>query len=178
MLSKKDYKLIALLFFFLIYWLIKINADNNLLSKKEIETSSSTNTVTVGVKRVIDGDTIELESGQKVRYIGIDTPETVAPNKPDGCFGKEASAYAKLLLENTKVRIEIDPAQGEFDKYGRHLGYVIMEDGTNFNLKLIEEGFAYEYTYNTPYKYQTEFKKAQADARANYKGLWAEDACY
>lgn len=132
------------------------------------------------VVRVIDGDTIEVNNNCEpltVRLIGINTPETLDPRKPVECFGKEASAYAKQLLENTKVKIEIDPSQGELDKYGRHLGYVIMQDGTNYNKKMIEEGFAYEYTYNTPYKYQAEFKKAQADARASRKGLWSETTC-
>jgi len=141
--------------------------------------SSTTNSL-LEVVRVIDGDTIEVNNNCEsltVRLIGINTPETLDPRKPVECFGKEASAYAKSLLENTQVQIEIDETQGEFDKYGRYLGYVIMKDGTNYNRKMLEQGFAYEYTYNTPYKYQTEFKQAQSDAQANGKGLWSAETC-
>ena len=160
----------------------KTSYFENCIPEEGVGTNSASTTTNslLEVVRVVDGDTIEVNNNCEpltVRLIGINTPETLDPRKPVECFGKEASAYGKSLLENTKVRIEIDPTQGEFDKYGRHLGYVIMENGTNYNLKMLEEGFAYEYTYNTPYKYQTEFKKAQADAKASERGLWAEETC-
>jgi len=132
------------------------------------------------VSRVIDGDTFMIKiSGKEmaVRLIGMDTPETVDPRKPVQCFGREASAKAKELIEGKDVILDSDPTQGDKDKYGRLLRYVHLEDGTFFNQKLIEEGYAFEYTYDIPYKYQTEFKEAQKQAEVNKKGLWADGAC-
>lgn len=135
---------------------------------------------TFKVIKVIDGDTINVEINEKVetlRLIGIDSPETVDPRKPVQCFGKEASAKAKSLLSGKSVRLESDPTQGERDKYQRLLRYVFLEDGTNFNKLMISEGYAHEYTYNIPYKYQSEFKQAQKEAGENKRGLWADNAC-
>lgn len=132
------------------------------------------------VLKVIDGDTIQVVVDSKketLRLIGIDTPETVDPRKPVQCFGKEASAKAKSLLSGKSVRLESDPTQGERDKYQRLLRYVFLEAGTNFNKLMISEGYAHEYTYNTPYKYQSEFKHAQKEAEASKVGLWADGAC-
>jgi micrococcal nuclease len=129
------------------------------------------------VTRVIDGDTIEVEGLGKVRLIGVDTPETVDPRKPVQCFGKEAAQKTTQMLLGKKVHLESDPTQGERDKYNRALRYVFLEDGTNFNQWLIENGYAHEYTYNLPYKYQLEFKNAEKSARENNRGLWSPTAC-
>lgn len=129
---------------------------------------------------VVDGDTLSVNiSGVKdtLRLIGIDTPETVDPRKPVQCFGKEASNKAKALLSGRKVRIEKDPSQGERDKYGRLLVYIYTENGLFFNKYMIEQGYAHEYTYNIPYKYQEEFKTAEKIAREQEKGLWAPGVC-
>jgi len=133
------------------------------------------------VIKVIDGDTIAVEIDGKtetLRLIGIDTPETVHPNKPVQCFGIEASSKAKETLSGQTVRLEADTAQGERDKYGRLLRYIFLENGTNFNKMMIVQGYAFEYTYQgIPYQYQTEFKQAEEKARAAKLGLWADDAC-
>ena len=132
------------------------------------------------VSKVIDGDTISVNIDGKIetiRLIGIDSPESVDPRKPVQCFGKEASNKAKEILIGKKVGLEYDPTQGERDKYKRLLRYVFLENGTNFNKLMIELGYAHEYTYDTPYKYQTEFKLAEKTARENSKGLWADGAC-
>jgi micrococcal nuclease len=127
------------------------------------------------VARVIDGDTLDVLMNGKVerlRLIGIDTPETVDPRKPVECFGREASDMTKAILTGQKVALESDPSQGERDKYGRLLRYVMLEDGTNFNLLMIREGYAHEYTYGGAYKYQNTFKQAQKEAEARSAGLW------
>ena len=132
------------------------------------------------VDRVVVGDTVRVfidGLSQSIRLIGIDTPETVDPRKPVECMGFEASEAAKRQLDGKKVALEIDQSQGDKDKYNRLIRYVILEDGTNFNKWMILEGYAYEYTYDTPYKYQVEFKQAQATAQANKKGLWADGVC-
>lgn len=130
--------------------------------------------------KVSDGDTLSVNIDgkvEKLRLIGIDTPETVDPRKPVQCFGKEASNKARELLSGKKVRLESDLTQGDKDKYDRLLRYVILEDGTNFNELMIREGYAHEYTYKDPYKYWVDFKAAEREARTNQRGLWAEDTC-
>ena len=132
------------------------------------------------VLKVIDGDTVSISiNGEKetLRLIGVDTPETVHPNKPVECFGIEASNYAKDLLSNKIISVEYDQSQGEVDKYGRSLVYIFLPDGRNFNKIMIEEGYAYEYTYSEVYKYQKEFKESQTYAKENKLGLWADNIC-
>lgn len=132
------------------------------------------------VAKVVDGDTLDVMiEGQKlrIRLIGINTPETVDPRKSVECFGKEASDKAKEILAGKKVFLEADASQTDRDKYDRLLRYVFLEDGTNFGLLMIREGYAYEYTYDAPYKYQKEFKAAQKEASDAGKGLWAKGAC-
>jgi micrococcal nuclease len=132
------------------------------------------------VLKVIDGDTVSISiNGEKetLRLIGVDTPETVHPNKPVECFGIEASNYAKDLLSNKIISVEYDQSQGEVDKYGRSLVYIFLPDGRNFNKIMIEEGYAYEYTYGEAYKYQKEFKESQIYAKENKLGLWADNIC-
>jgi micrococcal nuclease len=121
------------------------------------------------VTRVIDGDTIEIEGGEKVRYLGIDTPETVDPRKPVQCFGVEASKKNKELVEGKSVRLEKDIS--ERDKYSRLLRYV-WADGTLINLELVKQGFARSYSYPPDVKYQEEFLAAEKEAREAGRGLW------
>lgn len=123
------------------------------------------------VASVVDGDTIKLENGQVVRYIGIDSPETVHPSKPIQCFGKEASQKNKELVEGKEVRLEKDVS--ETDKYGRILRYVYVGD-TFVNDYLVRNGFASSYSYPPDVKYQDQFKKAEEDARNGKKGLWGD----
>ena len=123
------------------------------------------------VAKVVDGDTIELTDGRKVRYLGIDTPETVHPSKPVQCFGKEASDYNKSLVGGQYVRLVRDVE--DKDKYGRLLRYVYMEDGTFVNLALVAQGYAYAYTYPPNVAHAKEFVAAQAQARTSGTGLWA-----
>ncbi len=126
------------------------------------------------VKRVIDGDTIKLDNGQTVRYIGIDTPETVHPSKPVQCFGKEASEKNKELVEGKEVTLKKDIS--ETDKYGRLLRYVYV-DGIFINDYLVRNGFASSFSYPPDIKYQEQFKEAEEEARNDNRGLWADNAC-
>lgn len=125
----------------------------------------------VVVKRVIDGDTIELYDGRKLRYIGIDTPETVHPNRPIGCFGTEASSKNKELVLGKEVSLEKDVS--ESDKYGRLLRYVYLADGSMVNEFLVKEGYASARTYPPDVKYQEVFLQTEREAREGSKGLWA-----
>ena len=130
--------------------------------------------------QVVDGDTIRIEVDgvtESVRIIGMDTPEVVDPRKPVQCFGVEASNEAKKLLSGQTISLEIEESQGARDKYRRLLGYVIMPDGRDFGEVMISSGYAYEYTYNTPYKKQAMYKAAQAEAREAQLGLWSPETC-
>ena len=128
------------------------------------------------VASVVDGDTIKVETGggvvETIRLIGLDTPETKKPGTPVQCFGPEASTYAKNLLDGKQVRIDQDSTQGATDKYGRTLAYVWLQDGRLLNQVMLAGGYGREYTYDKPYKYQTEFTAAQRRARDSKAGLW------
>lgn len=143
------------------------------IGTEQIQGVESNNESQYKVLKVIDGDTVQLETIGKVRLIGVDTPETVDPRKEVQCYGKEASEYTKSRLLNNYVRIEYDQTQDSTDRYGRHLVYIYLGE-KNFNLELIENGYAYEYTYKVPYKYQREFKEAQTNAKETKQGLWGD----
>ncbi len=88
------------------------------------------------VVKIVDGDTIKVKIGgstETVRLIGVDTPETVHPNRPVEYFGKEASAFTKRMANGKSVRLEDDPECTNRDKYGRLLRYVYLPDGTMLN---------------------------------------------
>jgi micrococcal nuclease len=132
------------------------------------------------VVKVIDGDTVDVSFNNqtvRLRLIGIDTPESVDPRKPVQCFGIEASNYSKNILLNQTVYLERDTSQGEYDVYNRLLVYIWLDDTTLFNQKIIAEGYAFEYTYRLPYRYQTAFKAAQQSARSSQNGLWSPTTC-
>jgi micrococcal nuclease len=132
------------------------------------------------VVKVIDGDTVDVSlngSTKRVRMIGINTPESVDPRRPVQCFGIEASNRLKELLNGQTVRLEDDPSQSTQDQYGRLLFYVWMTDGRNANLVMLAEGYANEYTFDTPYKYQSQFRAAAKQARQALRGLWSPNTC-
>lgn len=123
------------------------------------------------VESVVDGDTIKLSTGDVVRYIGVDTPETVDPRTPPQCLGKEASNKNKELVEGKSVRLERDVS--DTDRYGRLLRYVYLEDGRMVNDILAREGFAKAASYPPDVKYQRQLLEAEQSARTNQWGLWS-----
>jgi len=132
------------------------------------------------VVSITDGDTIKISlNGEKktIRFIGFDTPETKDPRKPVQCFGREASSKMQSLVQSKRVRIQSDPSQGDKDKYGRLLRYVYLEDGRNVGYEMINQGFAKEYTYDSAYQYQSQFKSAEKKAIKAKKGLWSASTC-
>lgn len=126
------------------------------------------------VTRVIDGDTIELSNGEKVRYIGIDTPELRERNGSGWVYNPRPYAEAardfnRKLVEGKPVRLEFDVQKR--DKYERLLAYVFIGDKM-VNLDMVRQGYAMIYTFPPNVKYVDEFVKAQKDARGNHRGLW------
>jgi micrococcal nuclease len=119
--------------------------------------------------RVVDGDTIEVDGGERVRLIGVDTPEVVDPRRPVQYFGKEASAFTRRMVEGKDVRLESD--QETHDRYGRTLAYVYLQDGTLLNAEIIRQGYGHAYT-RFPFRYERQFVELEREARVNGRGLW------
>jgi micrococcal nuclease len=128
----------------------------------------------VTVERIIDGDTIVVTAGERIRLIGIDTPETVHPSKPVECFGPEASAHlASLIPPGTEVRLVYDVER--LDRFGRTLAYVWRTDGLDVNAAMVADGYASVYTVPPNVARQEDFLSAQRRAREQDLGLWGAD---
>jgi len=125
----------------------------------------------IRVARVIDGDTIELDTGDRLRYIGIDTPEEVDPRKPVQCFAREAALKNKELVEGKNIIFYNDIS--ERDQYGRLLGFVYLENGTFINRELVRQGYAFAYPYPPDISLADPFRKDEIEAREHQRGLWA-----
>lgn len=127
------------------------------------------------VTAVYDGDTIEVEMDgvkEKIRLIGVDTPETHHPTKPVGCFGPEASEYTKKALESTIVRLEADEINQNRDRYQRLLRYVYTTDGVLWNERLLSAGYGSALTA-FPFTKIDDFKLSEQNAKATSKGMWS-----
>lgn len=128
------------------------------------------------VTRVIDGDTVRaLVDGKEetIRIIGIDAPELNGKE----CYGVESSAKAREFLGDKWIKLEADTSQDARDKYDRLLAYVWFDSGTDFGRRLIEEGYAFEYTYSKPYNKQAQYKETQTQSKSSLLGLWATNTC-
>ena len=122
------------------------------------------------VTRVIDGDTIVVDTVGTVRLIGVDTPETVDPREPVGCFGPEASAFTRQMATGKMVRLDYDVDR--FDRFERTLAYIYLPDGTFLNAALVQQGYGRAYTV-FPFRYREEFRVLEREARDARRGLWA-----
>jgi micrococcal nuclease len=128
------------------------------------------------VSRVVDGDTfVATVKGrrERVRVIGVDTPESVAPNQPDEPYGEEASDFAKHYLDGETVRLAGDAEPR--DRYGRMLAYVWLEDGTFWNALLAAEGYAQQLTIPPNVTYERLLRRLVSEARREDRGLWAQE---
>jgi micrococcal nuclease len=127
------------------------------------------------VVRVVDGDTILVAAGgaqERVRYIGMDTPETVKPRTPVQCFGKKASAANKRLVAGQAVRLVTDAERR--DRYGRLLAYVYRaSDGLFVNAELVRDGYARPLTIAPNVRHAGEFAALAGAARRAGRGLWS-----
>jgi micrococcal nuclease len=135
------------------------------------------------VDRVVDGDTLVLEGGQRVRLIGIDTPEMHESKKlyrdsqrmsqsveTIKKLGKRAYQFTRGLVEGKRVKVEFDVEKK--DKYGRLLGYAYLPDGTFVNAEIVKQGYASLMTYPPNVKYADLFLRLYREARENKRGLW------
>jgi micrococcal nuclease len=123
------------------------------------------------VARVVDGDTIVLRGGERVRYIGMDTPESVKPGTPVQCYAKAASHENERLVDGERVRLRYD-AERE-DRYGRTLAYVYRaRDGVFVNAELVRRGYARQLTIPPNVAHAGLFRRLAAQARERGRGLW------
>jgi micrococcal nuclease len=128
----------------------------------------------------VDGDTVrvrivnapgEVGAVETIRFIGVDTPETVHPSRPVERFGKEASDFTREGLLGKPVYLAFD--WDLRDRYGRLLAYIYTGDGRCFNARLIQEGYGFAYT-RFPFHFMEEFRALERQARAEKRGLWGD----
>lgn len=126
------------------------------------------------VSTFYDGDTIAVNMNgkdEKIRFIGVDTPETHDPRKAVQCFGQAAAAFTKQLIDTNNVRLESDALSSNRDRYNRLLRYVYLPDGRFVNLEIINQGYGFAYT-GFPFTKSDQFVAAQTAAREANRGLW------
>jgi micrococcal nuclease len=141
------------------------------------------------IKRVIDGDTLLLGNGERIRLIGVDTPEVHGSHKLQRDaertqidiatirkLGQKSSAFVKKVVQGKRVRLEYDQANaaiGHRDRYGRTLAYLYLEDGTFLNAEIVRQGYGVAYT-KYPFTCAAEFRKFEREAREQRRGLWGD----
>lgn len=126
------------------------------------------------IKEFTDGDTITVDMNgtpEKIRFIGVDTPETHDPRKAVQCYGQAASDFTKRLIGQQPVRLEADPTNTNRDRYNRLLRYVYLENGMLVNAQIIKQGYGFAYT-SFPFTKLEEFKGYQQQAQTQKLGLW------
>jgi len=175
-INKKHRVLLAVVFIFAVltisvnFWKTGNNQNSYSINQE--------NLLRVFVERVVDGDTIivnvpennlGLTQRERVRLIGVDTPETVHPTRGAEPYGIEASDFAKEVLERQHVFLDFDRELR--DRYGRVLAYVYTEDGDHFNARLVKEGYGIAYL-NYEFKYMDEFSRYENEAKQKRLGLW------
>lgn len=156
-------------------------AEQTTFTVSTTQTTVQTNALVV---RVVDGDTLvaklDAEPGKeyKIRLLGVNTPETVDPRRTVQCYGKQASDFSKHTLSDKRIRLDADPQADERDKYDRLLRNVILEDGTDFNAKLVSEGYAYAYlSFPLNPTRKAELRRLETEAKNAKRGLWGEETC-
>ncbi|MFA5145387.1 MAG: thermonuclease family protein [Candidatus Omnitrophota bacterium] len=185
----KTFRMIYVFFSaFLLLTLYSCNKDQATVYYSEDGTFSvpfgkSYNYADVFIKRVVDGDTLVLENGERVRLIGIDTPEMHESNKLSRDarrsgqdrktiqkLGTRAYEFTKNLAEGKRASLEFDVEKR--DRYGRLLAYVYLKDGTFLNAEIVKQGYASLMTISPNVKYSSMFLELNRQAREGHKGLW------
>jgi micrococcal nuclease len=179
---KQLYYILYIIAFAIIYEFLPFDVSvlQNVNLVNDRKSTKTLDMIDYKVTKVVDGDTVDVEKNNesyRVRLIGINSPESVDPRREVECFGKEASEYMNDLALGEKVNLETDNTQTQYDKYGRLLAYVYLQDGQMLNRKMLADGYAYEYTYDNPYKYQKDFKEVEEFAKLSNRGLWSAQTC-
>lgn len=158
---------------------IQLERQDPVLTEPPKQESEQAASVNPRVTRVVDGDTFEVSidgTVEKVRMLGIDTPESVDPRRPVQCFAKEATKKLKELIEGQEVILTQDFSNDDRDKYDRLLRYVARSDGLQVNEEMIRLGYAYAYI-KFPFERRAQYLKLQTAARSMGAGLWATTTC-
>jgi len=174
-LNKKIYFKNFLIVFLSISVLILIGFYLFKIKKISFSIKKSNNSIKTEYIKVIgidDGDTIVLENGETIRYLGIDTPETHHPTIGEECGGKEATELNKKLVLNKKIRLIKD--KSDKDPYGRLLRYVFTEDGYFANYELLKQGWAQILEMSSDNLFKHTFLDAQNNALKNKLGIWGK----
>jgi micrococcal nuclease len=122
------------------------------------------------VAQVVDGDTVVLANGQKVRLLGIDAPELEREGQPADFLAHKAKQFLAELVEGKQVRLEYDRLR--YDHYGRTLAYLFLLDGTNLSRELVCQGLAHVYTVPPNMRFREELLAAQREAISAHRGIW------
>jgi micrococcal nuclease len=123
-------------------------------------------------ERVVDGDTIVLDGDERVRLIGVDTPEKDDRRDDVRQLARQATSFTRQRVAGRRVRLEYD--QTRHDRYGRTLAYVHVEGGSMLNAEIIRQGYGYAYVRH-PFRYMAEFRAYEREARKAAVGLWSTD---
>jgi len=145
------------------------------LIRQASQTAVSNQPGLYSINHFVDGDTIAVNMNgkiEKVRFVGVDTPETHKPNTPVQCYGPAAAAFTKTTIGSQRVRLVSDSLSTDRDRYDRLLRYVYLPDGTLLNEKLIRNGYGFYYPY-FPFTKSAQFSADEQAAIAQHKGLWA-----
>ncbi|MFH1678988.1 MAG: thermonuclease family protein [Candidatus Omnitrophota bacterium] len=186
---KKEGKRVIAIFVLLCLWVCGCSGADELEGsgglKINLPFKRGYNYENILVRRAVDGDTLELENRERVRLIGIDTPEMHESDKlyRDAqrrktdiqaimALGKRSYNFTRNLVEGKMVRLEFDVER--YDKYGRLLCYVYLDDGTFVNVKIVQQGYASLLSIPPNVKYVDLFRAAYQDARENKLGLWKD----
>jgi micrococcal nuclease len=129
------------------------------------------------VLKVVDGDTVDIRDDNRgrlrIRVLGIDTPETKKPGYTVGCWGPEATEFAKATLVGQRVAVVTDPTQDIHDHFGRTLAYLVKADGWNYSIEAARAGTAHSYVYHDhPVEEYGAIAAAEQEAKNAGRGLW------
>jgi micrococcal nuclease len=124
------------------------------------------------VAHVADGDTVTLDTGQKVRLLGIDAPEMEKAGQPADFLAHKAKKVLADLVQGKRVRLEYDRLR--YDRYGRTLAYLFLPDGTNLSREMVRQGLAHVYTVPPNMRFREELLEAQREAIKAHRGVWLE----
>lgn len=151
--------------------------DEN-FSKISNENVENTEKIEVQFSEKVDGDTAKFELNGRmitVRFLGIDTPETVHPTKGEEPFGKEASQFTEEKLKNAKkIELEYDKHASKLDKYERHLVWIWVDDGL-LQQEIVQNGLAKTYMLQDNYNYAGNLQEAEEEAKSQKVGIWSNE---
>ena len=157
------------------------NSPPNKATPKSTAKSKTGEVEKVTVNRVVDGDTVELTDGRKIRYLNMDTPETVKPNTPVMCYGMDAKAYNKKAVDQKIIWLNFD--KDPTDRYGRTLAFIYLDEenassnnvAQSLNADMVKKGYSRAISYSPNTTYKKDFESWMVTAREAKKGAW--EAC-